>query len=219
MGISGRVFVPPHLSLIHVSEQFMFLASVNLYENLILGTTKSKYSFHPERETESNTTRTSDLNGDIGRVQDICRTVGLGENVIAMISEHEEEDDERKEKKEDDEEDTFVRWVEVLTPIELRLLTIARALIADPEVLVLHSPATLLSKAGTEQLFRAFRDCVLHRGTMQAPASYHVRHPRTIIVSHNRLDGLELTDKIFYMRSYEMTPSSLHELRAMNLTP
>merc|ERR1712118_50730 len=66
-----------------------------------------------------------DPDADPERVKRICQRLGLREHIIAML---------------DHDDDKIVSWKEVLSSTQSALLGIARALVANPEVLAIHTP-------------------------------------------------------------------------------
>merc|ERR1712176_1194425 len=82
---------------------------------------------------------------------------------------------------------------------ESSLLHVARALVANPEVLVIHKPTLFLNTAMGDLMYETLKSYVENRGLYLDPAQFYHRRPRTCIVSARRLDGKgsEVADAVF----------------------
>lgn len=84
---------------------------------------------------------------DVGRVISICKMLGVSQSVIAAI-----------------ESDEEASWLLGLSQTQLCLLHLARALIADPEVLCIKKPTELLPQTKAKKTFEVLNLYVKHRG-------------------------------------------------------
>eukprot|EP00746_Dinoflagellata_sp_MGD_P079517 gnl/MRDRNA2_/MRDRNA2_31803_c0_seq1.p1 gnl/MRDRNA2_/MRDRNA2_31803_c0~~gnl/MRDRNA2_/MRDRNA2_31803_c0_seq1.p1 ORF type:complete len:882 (+),score=131.99 gnl/MRDRNA2_/MRDRNA2_31803_c0_seq1:194-2839(+) len=91
---------------------------------------------------------------------------------------------------------TVENWDEVLSRTQKLLLSVARALVANPEVLVMHSPAVHLDRTNAEKVFTLLREFVDKKGLEQDPRGWRQRRPRTCVITSNRIDGVQLADHI-----------------------
>jgi len=138
-----------------------------LLENLTLGS---------ENEEEAS----------LGRVRAILERLQLitanKKNIEAIINE------ERTE-----------TWQDELSEAERNLINLARALVSSPNVLCMHKPMRVGMESNELVLcvLQAFRDFVDYRGLELDQASYHLRQPRTCIMTSNRLEAITYADTVF----------------------
>lgn len=117
------------------------------------------------------------------RVMGICRNLGIPGEILNTI-----------------EENTLkCKWLDLLSSTDLALLHVARALIANAEVLVMHKPALFLNNAMADSLYMYLKEFVEYRGLLLDENSFYRRRPRTCIVSSRRAAGKssEVADAIF----------------------
>lgn len=108
-----------------------------------------------------------DRDGSRERVLAICRKVGLPDDILQLV-EHDVE---------------AVNWEDLLSQTESFLLSIVRALVANPEVMCLHKLALTYDDQTSDKVWKTLREFVECRGLGEDPSSWHLRHPRTCIVS------------------------------------
>merc|ERR1712187_148134 len=101
------------------------------------------------------------------RVLTICEKMGLPQHILNTI---------RDDKLE-------CSWSTLLSLTECVQLHIARALIANPEVLCIHKPTLTFNDALKEQIYKVLKEFVLNRGLEMDPKSFYMRRPRTCIFS------------------------------------
>merc|ERR1712159_122520 len=123
------------------------------------------------------------------RIVAICNKLGVRQEVIQYIM------------------DGVVRnWREVLSLTESVLLHLARALVANPEGLVIHKPTLVFDDAAAETVFRALRAFVDERGLEQDPSQRLHRRPRTCFCTVSRPTGVQIADQVLQcskMGTYE----------------
>lgn len=108
---------------------------------------------------------------DRQRVIDILTKVGLGRLVPELhFATHEK---------------THFSWSETL------MIHLARAFIANPEVMVMQSPLGHLSKEGKAVITDLLREFVTHRGVSLSGETIHKRRPRTLIFSAGSIDDVK----------------------------
>eukprot|EP00931_Biecheleriopsis_adriatica_P073707 TRINITY_DN47940_c0_g1_i1.p1 TRINITY_DN47940_c0_g1~~TRINITY_DN47940_c0_g1_i1.p1 ORF type:complete len:956 (-),score=186.84 TRINITY_DN47940_c0_g1_i1:93-2960(-) len=123
------------------------------------------------------------------RVLKICAHIGLPEKVLKIIR----------------EDKLICNWKQKLSSTECSMLHLARAFIANPEVLYLHKP-TLHHHGERENLvFELMTDFVHQRGLYQDPDEFHTRRPRTVVLTAHRLprERSELIDAAFVVTKEE----------------
>eukprot|EP00928_Gymnodinium_smaydae_P036970 TRINITY_DN25742_c0_g5_i2.p1 TRINITY_DN25742_c0_g5~~TRINITY_DN25742_c0_g5_i2.p1 ORF type:complete len:958 (+),score=133.43 TRINITY_DN25742_c0_g5_i2:84-2957(+) len=123
--------------------------------------------------------------GRLERVLDICRFLRMPEALIQVI----------------EADKLNVSWAQVLSGTESALLHIARALIANPEMLCFHKPELYLNTELTRTTYGAMNEFVQQRGMIQDKAKFYMRRPRTCIVTCRRVgsDASKLVDAVYYV--------------------
>mmetsp|Transcript_118073 Transcript_118073/g.204315 ORF Transcript_118073/g.204315 Transcript_118073/m.204315 type:complete len:148 (-) Transcript_118073:100-543(-) len=86
-------------------------------------------------------------------------------------------------------------WDVVLPWSTLRLLHIARGLIADAEVLLIHKPLMGIGPNTRPKIASTLRKFVDNRGLELDPKNFHRRRPRTCIISVRPDEELNLVDQ------------------------
>eukprot|EP00429_Kryptoperidinium_foliaceum_P106013 CAMPEP_0176257514 /NCGR_PEP_ID=MMETSP0121_2-20121125/38088_1 /TAXON_ID=160619 /ORGANISM="Kryptoperidinium foliaceum, Strain CCMP 1326" /LENGTH=416 /DNA_ID=CAMNT_0017597359 /DNA_START=26 /DNA_END=1273 /DNA_ORIENTATION=- len=120
--------------------------------------------------------------GCLSRVHEICRSLGLPPSLVDRIQE---------------EGSPSVSWGETLSGSEKHMLVIARALIANPEVLCIHKPTLHVNDRAGEKIVGLLRDFVDQRGICLPKEEKHLRRPRTCVMTSTRLYSLSKADEIF----------------------
>mmetsp|Transcript_81734 Transcript_81734/g.212604 ORF Transcript_81734/g.212604 Transcript_81734/m.212604 type:complete len:952 (-) Transcript_81734:218-3073(-) len=110
--------------------------------------------------------------GRMERVKEICELVGLPSKVVAGISEEGSQQD--------------YTTMESLSASEKRMVVVARALIANPEILCIHDPTLGVNAGAAEVIMRQLREMVLNRGIALHEGAWASRRPRTCIFSSTR---------------------------------
>lgn len=127
-----------------------------------------------------------DPDGSDERIKKICMELGLPEHVLQLL-----------------ETDEVHDWDEMLSQTECQILSLARALIANPEVLCIHKPAMVFHEDASKHIFQLLRDFVDQKGIYQDTSTKHLRRPRTCIVTcqnaMNKVLAGQLADKAFHV--------------------
>ncbi len=191
----GHVFAPPHLMLLHVEQQPQ-LMMMNLAENLWFG---RRAAFDEEA---------------MRRTCKVCETLGLPESVLkavhaAFTSAHDTSRDDAAVQvsrewgkaltlaKERSVDHLSLEQVSHLPQTHAALVHLARALIASPEVLVLHRPLALLDEAVSQRVLSVLRAFVRERGLALDAATRTSRRLRTVVFSCRSLSqALEIADDV-----------------------
>ena len=79
------------------------------------------------------------------------------------------------------------------------LLCLARALITNPEVLVLYSPTEGYDAITSKRVLFLLREFADEKGVGQGDATRHMRRPRTIIFSTASVMAAQFADKCFHV--------------------
>jgi len=106
-----------------------------------------------------------DVDAHPDRVRAICRSLCISSRVLRFV-----------------ESDAVYVWGHVLSHTELHLLTVARALITNPEVLCMHKPTQPFSDKEAKCVMTLLKDFVINRGVEQ-DQYVNQRRPRTCIIT------------------------------------
>jgi len=128
---------------------------------------------------------------ELDRVRRVCRRVGVPEELIARI---------------DPEAPSDAKWAATLHASALVLLVVARALIANPDVLCIHKPVAHVNLALGRRIIDTLRDFVDKRGLEAShnESSYNAvktSRPRTCIITSTTAHALEVADEIYKVSS------------------
>merc|ERR1719443_960349 len=105
---------------------------------------------------------------------------------------------------------------ELMSQTDKCLLNLARALVMNPEVLVVHKPLVPLEPAAQRPVLNLMREFVDLRGIEKPPEGRRARRPRTCIFSTAASEGTEVADTVLMIQSCtiaEVDVRELHELR------
>jgi len=120
------------------------------------------------------------------RVVNICRRLGATKNVIELIGNGETRN-----------------WGESLSASECQMVHLARGLIANPEVLVIHKPTQMFDERTALVVFKALRTYVDEKGIEQDLSGWARRRPRTCLCTITRMSGLEFVDNVLLVNETE----------------
>jgi len=158
----GDVFIPPHLRVLHVSQEPIFFTD-SLIDNLQFGCAMLRKE---EREEEER------------RALRICERLLLPEDALSVVRNPE----------------ISAVWKERLSNSEQALLNLARALVANPEVLVLHKPTSNMDDRLAHNTLQILREFVDNRGVEEDVATFKQRRPRTCVLTASRSEGVHVPD-------------------------
>ncbi|CAE8600391.1 unnamed protein product [Polarella glacialis] len=126
--------------------------------------------------------------GSLERVVAICRRLLLSDTLMQMLT-----------------KDFSTSWKTILSSTDQALLHIARALIANPDVLCIHKPTLFLNEKMGDLVYEILQEYVLNRGLEMDsnPYAFHTRRPRTVIVTARRVagTGAKVADIVFNVSS------------------
>eukprot|EP00747_Dinoflagellata_sp_TGD_P084796 gnl/TRDRNA2_/TRDRNA2_162652_c4_seq6.p1 gnl/TRDRNA2_/TRDRNA2_162652_c4~~gnl/TRDRNA2_/TRDRNA2_162652_c4_seq6.p1 ORF type:complete len:473 (+),score=84.71 gnl/TRDRNA2_/TRDRNA2_162652_c4_seq6:103-1521(+) len=101
------------------------------------------------------------------RVLAICRRTGLQDPRIFKHLESDEIHD----------------WAEIFSHTQLSLLNIARAVVANPEIMCVHKPTLNFDEVLGKQILELFQEFVAKKGILQDQSMIHLRRPRTCVLT------------------------------------
>lgn len=176
---SGDLLIPPHLRALHCSPQPAFFHDT-LYANLTYGVGKDNIE-----------------DGDIQRVRTVCRRLKISEKLLRYLN---RDDPEMFE--------VSLDWGDILSTTQRVLLSHARALIANPEILVIHKPTIMFDEATAKNTLTCLSEFIDKRGLCMDEAKIAYRRPRTCIITATRPQGIEAADHVF-----RVTPTAIFEVK------
>jgi len=165
---TGDLLIPPHLRALHVSPQPIFFNDT-LLNNLTYGVSHG-----------------DDEDGNIERVIGICRKLKVSEAVIGYL-----------DKATPGKYEVKADWGDVLNTTTRVLLNLARALIANPEILVVQKPTSVFDDAISENTLMCLREFVEKKGLLMDPKTMAFRRPRTCVMTTTRPMGMSKAHRIF----------------------
>lgn len=122
---------------------------------------------------------TGDDDGRRDRVVEICTKLGLGEEIVRHTALN----------------DVHV-WSDVFSATQCQLMSIATALIANPEVLCIHKPTQYFDAGTAHKVASVFREFVDLKG-LECPGPRQSRRPRTCIMTTADNANLRFADAVF----------------------
>jgi len=180
---SGLFFVPPHLRLLHVTCEPIIFFDCSLWQNLLYG-------------------EVSEEDADMKRVMKICTQMGMSEDVLNLISGDQHGQykstitgtgDSVANRRTAEEK---ARSIASVSHKDRCLLHLARALIVNPDLLIMHKPLTQFHSVDVQRVLEVFRTYVDLRGLEQPVQTRQQRRPRTCIMSLASLEGVEFFDLV-----------------------
>jgi len=173
---SGTLFTPPHLRVLHLSPETLFLDGT-LLTNLIFNTDIKKV-------------------GGIARIKKICKLLHFPKEMLESIQEpHGEGGGEASSVESGDS--VFRSWLSHLSHSDYPRVSLARALIMNPECLVLHKPAMSFDTNEGKNVLSLVRRHVDERGLELPEAGRKWRRCRTVFFSSTTQQGLALADGVY----------------------
>lgn len=192
---TGQVLLPPHLRVVHVSSMPSFVKSMGLYANIVFGVHPS-----PDYTVYANPDRVGRILKRLSLHQSWLYDAILeeSEDHVPHLSLEEEETEYEEdhylgshEEEEPEELPEEAPWYEKMSRSEAKRLHLARAFIANPEVMVLHNPLGDLDENLAQDVAQMLRDFVDHRGLELDDKAFpwHRRRRRTAFFSANDVFG------------------------------
>eukprot|EP00747_Dinoflagellata_sp_TGD_P080316 gnl/TRDRNA2_/TRDRNA2_160841_c0_seq1.p1 gnl/TRDRNA2_/TRDRNA2_160841_c0~~gnl/TRDRNA2_/TRDRNA2_160841_c0_seq1.p1 ORF type:complete len:902 (+),score=160.81 gnl/TRDRNA2_/TRDRNA2_160841_c0_seq1:85-2790(+) len=177
MPSEGEVFVPPHMRVLHIPVEPYFLAH-SLKVNLTLGSSGA----------------------DLQRACQICRRLGLPEKMCSAVAAPEEFHSDKEEY-----DDSIEQWGG-LSHSDRARVTLARAFIYNPEMLVVHKPAMAFPDDEVAKVYALIRAHVEERG-LELPGgkARARRRPRTVFFSAVTQLGVAAADMVYEVKHGTVT--------------
>lgn len=126
-----------------------------------------------------------DVNGTkLDRVARVCRRVGLKEDLIKELA------GEGKKK----------HWAQRLSHTDFARLNLARALVMNPECLVIHKPDMVFNANECVNILKLLQAHVDERGIELPEHGRKFRRPRTVFMTCITKQGLEKADRIYEVK-------------------
>merc|ERR1719261_259998 len=79
------------------------------------------------------------------------------------------------------------------------LCSLARAIIANFEVVVTHKPTLAFDEQSSKNILLLLREFITNRGVEQDPQTIKLRRPRTVIYSSSKVLGVDMADTVLYL--------------------
>lgn len=190
---SGIFFVPSYLRILHVSDVPMTL-STSLWNNFAIGKVYWR-----------------DWDFETDRILRICKRLGFNSRFLNNL----EESKDRFVAGVEDERD--LEWQRKLSASDRNLITIARALIYNPEVLVMNRPTAQLSESTAAKVFDLIQEFVSNRGVELPPKDAPKRRPRSAFVSFVRMSGVRIADRIWSIEGGEVSELEKDQMVSVQL--
>jgi len=121
-----------------------------------------------------------DSDGDMERVNTICERLGLARTVRNYVISQE-----------------VFAWGEMLSQTQRHLLSLARALVANPELLCIHKPTLVFDEITSVMVLELLKEFVMKKGIEQNPGTKQLRRPRTCIITSCKMKDVDVADRIF----------------------
>lgn len=172
---TGDLLIPPHLRALHISPQPAFFNDT-LMHNLIYGVGVD-----------------DKVDGSVDRVVAICKMLKVSDKVLKYLDPNDEEMYNVK-----------ADWGDILSQTQRALVSLARAFIANPEILVIHKPTVVFDDSTTDNTFKCLRRFVEEKGLCMDSKGAAMRRPRTCIITTSRSKGVAAADHVFQIKPSEV---------------
>jgi ABC-type multidrug transport system fused ATPase/permease subunit len=166
-GCMGDVLTPSHLRVLHVSSEVQLLAE-SVADNLFFGIRPTKQ-------------RARDLPHEvIERGLNILRLLDASEKLIDLAGDLE----------------ATAESVHSLSRSDRKLIHLARALVYNPEIMIIHAPTAGFDRTHQHHIIDVLRTYVDEKGVLMDPRTRVRRRPRTCIFSTGEVGDLEQVEMI-----------------------
>jgi len=146
----------------------------------------------------------------------ICLALGIDDDIIEQIMKDADEEDDEDHADEEDERNHFVAYG-LLDIHQRHALSLARAIIANPEVLCLDTPTACQDEVRREKIWEALPEFVKGRGLHQPPNTCHQRRPRTCVVSVPSIYSYDkFADDVFEVEMVEKAGEKVVRFKRLN---
>jgi len=190
---SGELFVPSYMRILHVCSRPVILKG-SVWDNLAVG-----QFFWNDREFQ------------VHRAMRICRRFQLPQEVILALESTKDQFLRGESIKEE------INWRSSLTQTDLMMITLARAFIYDPAVMVLNQPTSRLPSCLAMEVVKLMREFVDQRGIeipLTPQETLAQRRPRTVFASFVRCDELGSSDVIWSVEGGTVVEADQSEVQS-----
>eukprot|EP00928_Gymnodinium_smaydae_P011913 TRINITY_DN14356_c0_g1_i2.p1 TRINITY_DN14356_c0_g1~~TRINITY_DN14356_c0_g1_i2.p1 ORF type:complete len:873 (-),score=191.78 TRINITY_DN14356_c0_g1_i2:103-2721(-) len=173
---SGRLFIPPHLRVLHVSQE-TFILNDSFLVNLVFNTDLGRM-------------------GGLKRIMELCRLMGLPAELLkglqrrSLIGPGLEAMAHKEEKG---------NWLSLMSHSDFARLNLVRALIMNPELLVMQKPTIVFDESEQEAIIALIRRHVDERGIALGPGDRRHRRPRTVFYTASSRLGTDKCDGVYHV--------------------
>jgi len=188
--VSGRVFVPGHLRILQVSDGIMLFETWSAWDNLVFGLPESdidKRRVHQILDFLEMTKTLKLVEDDISSPSNNQQWLDAG-GCLPNYAPKELPVDSRS-------------WHEGLCSTERSKMCLARALIANPEVLILHKPFQNYEAVAKPLVRNAIMTHKLNRGLCLPQSKVDQRRPRTCFFSVVDTRDADIADVVWEIDS------------------
>lgn len=216
----GHVFVPGHLRILQVDEEVMLFNSWSPLENLTFGVNASEVDMNLVRHVLDHfgmkktwqLVQAEVISSQQPEEDDTAKPQGSQTHFRMsqlMLNTQELEKGSLESKPAGG-----VPWHEVLCQTEKMKICLARALIANPEVLILHKPFRCFGELTKANVMRAILEHIQNRGIGMSQETLFMRRPRTCFYSINHSQDGYLADVVWHVnaQSFQVTTLQEHSL-------
>ncbi|CAK9021666.1 unnamed protein product [Durusdinium trenchii] len=198
--LDGSIFIPSHLRILHVTQE-AYLLNLSPWKNLIFGCA-NPLSVDPARVRKilqllQMKTTLQLITADLEKQALLRETTGASKPV--PDGESEEEESEQEEEKDWDQENGG-NWHDELTYSEKVKIHLARALIMNPEVMVLQRPLHHYDTAMAETVLKVLKAHVEERGLALPEKGRRHRRPRSCFFTVERPDEAMAADVVWRIK-------------------
>jgi len=188
----GNIFIPPHLRILFVSQEPSIVLDLTLWENLTMGCPDGidpglVTSILQEMELDSTLTALEYFRDGLGTEttnslpgESSSRDLLLGDSEGkggGKLGQKEQEQADAKKRKE------LAQWFDKLNYTEKAKLHLARGLIMNPELMIMHRPLYHFDDAMGKKLMKLIKQHHNNRGLCMPTTTMHRRRPRTVFMT------------------------------------
>jgi len=199
----GDIFIPTHLRILHVSQE-VYIMRTSVLHNLTFGHHEADVERVKEILTKLQAwTLLEDVQNSLSGVQvlnacDTCSSLGSDDSDSLPWCVAEEVPEEHVDIRGVEPKDC--KWIEVVRYSEKAKLHLARALIMNPEVMVLQRPLLHFNDGEQKCILDLIYENARDRGVGFPPGSAHSRRPRTIFMSVENEEQAKRADVVWTMQ-------------------
>lgn len=192
----GKVLCPPHVRILNVSTDPLFVDSLGFHGNLVFGLSETAKLLDPDPE------RLKRIISRLGLTKP-WMLKALDDGMKSSDESEDDDEDEEKEKEEEGEDDDT--WMDKLSRSEQKRFQLARAFVYDPDVLVIHKPVDELDGDLKNTILGLLREFVDKRGLELPAETLHKRRPHTVIFSGGSSSSHPISDIVWRVHEEKVT--------------